>query len=79
MNICFVTQKDSSDKSTDSVASVLERTIATDRPPIVSEVSALRMDCFAWYRDGSLRPYSRFRRPEPLLFFQVVPQLYSRG
>jgi hypothetical protein len=30
-------------------------------------------------RDGSLRPYSRFSRQEPLLFYQVVPQLYSRG
>jgi hypothetical protein len=27
----------------------------------------------------SLRPYSRFSRPEPLLFFQVAPKLYSRG
>jgi hypothetical protein len=30
-------------------------------------------------RDGSLRPYSRFSRQEPLLLFQVAPQLYSRG
>jgi hypothetical protein len=29
--------------------------------------------------DGSLRPYSRFSRQEPLLFYQVAPQLYSRG
>jgi hypothetical protein len=29
-------------------------------------------------RDGSLRPYSRFSRQEPLLFYQVAPQLYSR-
>jgi hypothetical protein len=28
-------------------------------------------------RDGSLRPYSRFSRQEPLLFYQVTPQLYS--
>jgi hypothetical protein len=27
----------------------------------------------------SLRPYSRFSRQEPLLFYQVAPQLYSRG
>jgi hypothetical protein len=26
-----------------------------------------------------LRPYSPLSRPESLLFFQVVPQLYSRG
>jgi hypothetical protein len=30
-------------------------------------------------RDVSLRPYSRFSRQEPLLFYQVAPQLYSRG
>jgi hypothetical protein len=29
--------------------------------------------------DGSLQPYSRFSRQEPLLFYQVAPQLYSRG
>jgi hypothetical protein len=26
-------------------------------------------------RDGSLRPYSRFPEQEPLLFYQVAPQL----
>jgi hypothetical protein len=26
-----------------------------------------------------LRLYSRFSRQEPLLFYQVAPQLYSRG
>jgi hypothetical protein len=30
-------------------------------------------------RDGSLQPYSRFSRQEPLLFYQVAPQLYSQG
>jgi hypothetical protein len=30
-------------------------------------------------RDGFLRPYSRFSRQEPRLFYQVAPQLYSRG
>jgi hypothetical protein len=29
--------------------------------------------------DGALRPCSRFYRQEPLLFYQVAPQLYSRG
>jgi hypothetical protein len=29
--------------------------------------------------DGSLWPYFRFSRQEPLLFYQVAPQLYSRG
>jgi hypothetical protein len=50
-------------------------------PPLVFEVSAN----VCGYRvprgqhDGSLRPYSRFSRPQLLLFFQVAPQLYSRG
>jgi hypothetical protein len=30
-------------------------------------------------RDGSLRSYSRVSRQEPLLFYQVARQLYSRG
>jgi hypothetical protein len=30
-------------------------------------------------RGGSLRPCSRLSRQEPLLFYQVAPQLYSRG
>jgi hypothetical protein len=64
-----------------SVAWVRERTIPTERPPLVGEVSAN----FCEYRvprgqhEGSLRPYSRISRPEPLLFFQVAPQLYSWG
>jgi hypothetical protein len=29
--------------------------------------------------DGSLLPYSQFSRQEPLLFYQVAPQLYSGG
>jgi hypothetical protein len=30
-------------------------------------------------REGSLRTYSLFSRQEPLLFYQVAPQLYKRG
>jgi hypothetical protein len=56
-----------------------KKTILTGRPPLVGEVSAN----FCGYRvprgqrDGFLRPYSQFCRPEPQLFFQVAPQLYS--
>jgi hypothetical protein len=56
-----------------SVASVRERTIAAERPPLVSEVSAN----FCGYRvscgksDGSPRPYFLFYRPEPLLFLPI--------
>jgi hypothetical protein len=55
---------------TNSVALVSERTIPTERPPLVGEVSAnfcgRRMP--RGQRDGYLRLYSQFSRPEPLLF-----------
>jgi hypothetical protein len=63
------------------MVSVRERTIPTERPPIVGEVTAN----FCGYRvphgqrDGCLRPYSRFSGQEPLLFFQVALKLYSQG
>jgi hypothetical protein len=52
------------------VAWVRERTIPTERPPLVGEVS---YNFCGWrvphgQRDGSLLPYSRISRPEPLLF-----------
>jgi hypothetical protein len=52
------------------VALVPEQTILTERPPLVTEVSAN----FCGYRvlrgqrNGSPRPYSPFSRPESLLF-----------
>jgi hypothetical protein len=61
---------------------VRERTIPTERPPLVGEVIAnfLRIEGVPrGQRDGTIRPYSRFSRLEPLLFCQVAPQLYSRG
>jgi hypothetical protein len=60
---------------------VCERTIPTEPPPLVGEVSAnfWRQWVQRYQRDRYLRPYSRFSRPEPLHFFQVAPQLYSRG
>jgi hypothetical protein len=64
-----------------SMVWVRERTIPTERPPLVGKVIAN----FCGYRvprgqrNGSLRPYSRFSRQEPLLFYQVAPQLYSGG
>jgi hypothetical protein len=53
-----------------SVAWVRDRTVPTELPPLVGELSAN----FCGYKvprgqhDGSLRPYSRLSRPEPLLF-----------
>jgi hypothetical protein len=46
------------------------RTIPTERPPLAGEVSAdfCGSGVPRGQRDGCLRPYSRFFRPEPLLF-----------
>jgi hypothetical protein len=57
---------------------VRERTIPTERPPLVSEAIANLCGYRVprGQRDGSLRPYSRFSRQEPLFFYQVAPQLY---
>jgi hypothetical protein len=51
---------------TNSVASVRERTIPTERPPLVGEVNS---NFCGWrvphgQRDGSLRPHSRISRPD---------------
>jgi hypothetical protein len=56
------------------------RAIPTERPPFVGEVcdNFCRKRVPRGRRNGSLLPYSRFSRPEPLIF-QVAPQLYSRG
>jgi hypothetical protein len=58
-----------------------ERTIPTERPPPVSEVIAnfLRIEGATWSAWRIPTDYSRFSRQEPLLFYQVAPQLYSRG
>jgi hypothetical protein len=57
-----------------SVALVHKRTMPTKRPPLVGEVSAnfcgYRMS--SGQRDKCLRPYSRFSRPEPLLFLPSI-------
>jgi hypothetical protein len=44
-----------------------------------SDCQLLRIKGATLSRDGSLQPYSRFSRQEPRLFYQVAPQLYSRG
>jgi hypothetical protein len=55
---------------------VRERTIQTERPPHVGEVSAnvCRYRVSRGQRGGSPRPYYRFSIPEPLLF---LPRTYS--
>jgi hypothetical protein len=52
------------------VAGVRERTIPTLRPHLVGEVTAnvCKQRVPRGQRDGSLRPYYRLSRPEPLHF-----------
>jgi hypothetical protein len=40
-----------------------------------SDCQLLRIEVPSGQRDRSLRPYSRFSRQEPLLFYQVAAQL----
>jgi hypothetical protein len=51
----------------------------TDRATTACRRSDCQLGVPRGQRDGSLRQYSRFSRQEPLLFYQVAPQFYSRG
>jgi hypothetical protein len=66
---------------TNSVAWVRERTIPTEWPPLVGEVSVnfLPIEVPSGQRDWSLRPYSHFLDRSWYFFFQVAPHLYSQG
>jgi hypothetical protein len=67
---------DKKPKKENAVASVRERTIPIERPPLVGEVSAnfCGRGASRSQHGGSLRPYSRFSGPEPLL---VLPSSSS--
>jgi hypothetical protein len=75
------TEIESSLQKKNSMVWVRERTIPIERPPLLGEVVAnfCGERVPRGQRNGSLRPYSRFSGQEPLLFYQVAPQLYSRG
>jgi hypothetical protein len=62
--------KNNNNDNSNSVALVRERTIPTERPSLVSEVSAnvCGYRVSRGQRGGYLRPYSWFSRPEPLFF-----------
>jgi hypothetical protein len=64
-----------------SMVWVRQWTIPTEWPPLVGKVIAnfLLIEGAKWSAYRSLRPYSRFSRQELLLFYQVAPQLCSRG
>jgi hypothetical protein len=49
-----------------SAASVRDRNIPTDRPPLVGEASANFSILARGQREGSLRPYSQLSRPKQL-------------
>jgi hypothetical protein len=61
-------------KQTNSVALFRERTIPTERPPLVGEVSAnfCRYRVLLGQYNGSLRPYSRFSIPEILIIYLYI-------
>jgi hypothetical protein len=68
-------------KQTNSVAWVRERTIPTERPPLIGEVSAdiCGSSVSHGQRDGSLGSIFNFLDRSHYYFFQAAPQLYSRG
>jgi hypothetical protein len=66
---------------TNSMVWVRERTISTERPPLVGEVIAnfLRRGGATWSAWRIPTAVFSVSRQEPLLFYQVAPQLYSRS
>jgi hypothetical protein len=63
------------------MASVRKRTIPTERPPLVSEVSANFLADRGCHVVSVTNPYGRilgFLDRSLYYFFQVAPQLYSR-
>jgi hypothetical protein len=66
---------------TNSAAWVYERTIPTEGPPIVGEGSAKFEDrkCHVISVTDSYCIILEFLDPSRFVFFQVAPQLYSRG
>jgi hypothetical protein len=65
-----------------SVALVRERTIPTERPPLVGEVSAKPFADRGCRVVSAADPHGRilgFLGRSRYYFFQVAPQLYSRG
>jgi hypothetical protein len=63
------------------MAWVRERTVPTERPPLVGEVIAnfLRIEGSTWSAWRIPTAVLSISREEQLLFYQVSPQLYSRG
>jgi hypothetical protein len=69
-------------KKKNTVASVRKRTIPTERPPLVGEVSANFFADRGCHVVSVTNHYGRilgFLDRSRYFFFQVAPQLYSRG
>jgi hypothetical protein len=64
-----------------SMAWVRKKTILTEQPLLVGKVIAkhLRIESATWSARRIPTAVSRFSRQEPLLLYQVAPQLYSWG
>jgi hypothetical protein len=65
-----------------SMTSVRKRTIPTERPPLVSEVSANILQIEVCHVVSVTNPYGRilgFLDRNRYIFLQVAPRLYSRG
>jgi hypothetical protein len=77
----IIHKKQTKQTETNSVAWVRERTVPTQRLPLVDEINVnfCGETVPRGQRDGSSRLYSRISRPSRYFFFQAAPQLYSRG
>jgi hypothetical protein len=76
--LCYNSKHSNNNKS---VALVRERTLPTGRPPLVSELSA-NFGRQRFHVVSAADPYGRnlgFLDRRRYFFFQVAPQLYSRG
>jgi hypothetical protein len=67
----------SNKKLTNFVAIVQERTISTERSPLVGDINAnfCGQRVLRGQHNVLLRPYSRLPRPEPLLFLKSIPSI----
>jgi hypothetical protein len=69
-------------KQTNKLHGLSPRANYTDHATVAcrrSDCQLLQIEGATWSAWRISRPYSRFSRQEPLLFYQVAPQLYSRG
>jgi hypothetical protein len=73
-----VNNNNNNNNNNNSVTLVCERTIPTERPPLLGELNAnfVRIEGVTWTAHGRILAFLDRSR---YCFFQVAPQLYSRG